>query len=386
MSLRSDDLDYDGVTERYAARSDDTFADLLHVELGDAVGDRHHELRAKRQARKVRSAARNNCSLNFAAQQDPRTHLPAGTNLLAHVFLHLHAPDPNVVKRYFTNILFKTPAKELLNETALKTINGAATPTKRRLEALRPPREDALRIFDAILALQPTQATFPDSDVMRRLVARQIGPVLANAIMPVLNPTDYTSERVEQLFRLIEAGLAPSVIRALPVLIRDSPDCEERVIRTIRRALVGRTRDEINGAVTAVDNWLSLPEDTNHPLPHRIVEQVVAAIANRREPNLGSLIWCARRLWSAGALPPEQRSSLIEALRDLFDETKYDRTKRTGQQAIALSMIRADCVRLAKHLASVGAIDSVIGDWIEVGRNDPLPEVRWALVDDDTTH
>ncbi len=133
------------------------------------------------------------------AQQDPQTHLPIGTHLLAHVFLHLPAPDPNAAARYFTDILFKAPTGDLLTEDALMSIHGAATPTKRRTEALRPAREDALRIFDTILALQPLQPNqtgLHGSDLMRRRLVREIGPVLANAILPVLNSNDCTNDRV----------------------------------------------------------------------------------------------------------------------------------------------------------------------------------------------
>jgi SIR2-like domain len=320
------------------------------------------------------------------AQQDAQTHVPRGTHLLAHVFLQLPAPDPNAPTRYFTDILFKAPASELLNEATLMAINGAATPTKRRLEAFRPARNDAIRIFDAILALKPsqrTQANLIDAETLRRRAARQIGPVLAKAIMPVLEPADYTNQRVEEIFRLIDAGLVPSAIGVLALVVRIRPEYEERTVKTIRRAIVGRNRDEIGAAVTAIENWLSLPADTNHPLPATIAEQVIAAIANRRETNLSNLIWCARRLLSAGALTPQQRLSLVEALRDLFDETKYDRIESTGQRGLLLSLIRAECVKLAKQLFSLGVTDSAITDWIEVGRTDPLPEIRWALTDDD---
>ncbi len=317
------------------------------------------------------------------AQHDPKTRLPIGTRLVAHVFLHLPAPDPNAARRYFMDVLYKAPVKELLTEASLIAINGAATPTKRRSEILRPPREDAVCIFDTILRLQPKQTNEPGADMMRKRVARCIGPVLTKAIMPALIPGDFTDARVEQLFQLIELGRVPSAIGSLAVLVRNRPDCEDRAVKTVRRAIVGRNRDEINGAVTAIDSWLSLPPDTNHPLPNSLIEQVVAAVANRREPQLGNLIWCARRLLSAGALSPDQQGALVEALRDLFEETKYDRSDWTGPRAISISVIRAECVKLAGTHSRRGAADTAITDWLEVGRTDPLPEIRWALIDDD---
>ena len=121
------------------------------------------------------------------------------------------------------------------------------------------------------------------------------------------------------------------------------------------------------------------PRNSNHPLPESIAGQVIAAIVNRRQTDLGSLIWCARRLLSAGALTADQRSLLVEALRDLFDETKYDRIKSTGQRELLLSLVRAECVKLAKQLSELGVTDPAITDWIDVGRTDPLPDVRGAL-------
>jgi hypothetical protein len=302
-----------------------------------------------------------------------------------HVFLHLPSPDPPAAARYFTDILFKAPVSDLLNEAALMAINGAATPMKRRTEVLRPVREDALRILDGILSLNAVPwPDLIDADVLRRRSARQIGPVLTKAILPVLEPSDYTDERLQKLFQLIDGGLVPSAIGVLPLVIRIRPEHEERAVKTIRRAIVGRSRDEVGGAVTAIENWLSLPQDTNHPLPTSVAAQVVAAVANRRETSLGNLIWCARRLLSAGVLTNEQRSSLVEALSDLLDETKYERVESTGPSTLLLSSIRAECVKLAKQWSNLGVTDSPIAEWMEVGRKDPLPEIRWAFTDDDT--
>ena len=101
------------------------------------------------------------------AQQDPKTHLPIGTNLVAHVFLDLPSPDVNAARRYFTEALFKAPAAtELLTQTNLMAIIGAATPNKRRTEAIRPPREDAVRLFDIMLTAQPSQTNELGADMI----------------------------------------------------------------------------------------------------------------------------------------------------------------------------------------------------------------------------
>ena len=202
------------------------------------------------------------------AQMDRQKNLPLGTNLLPHVFLDIPSQDhPNAAVRYFTDYLFKAPARDLLRGDALLAIIGAAIPTKRR-EALRPIREDALRLFDAILALKPVEGIHADLIDMgaRTHLARQIGPALAIAIMPVLEAADFNNERVEKLFQLIHTELVPSAIVALPLLVRMHPQCEQRTVKTIRRAIVGRNSGEVSAAVGAIDNWLSSPQELQSSL------------------------------------------------------------------------------------------------------------------------
>ena len=319
------------------------------------------------------------------SQPDPRTGLPISTNFAAHTFLNLPAPDPNVAARYFTDTLFKMPAHELLNDVnLLMAITGAATPTDRRSEPLRPSREEALRILDAIIALKPVEQTLPrlfDANMLKRAI-RQLGTALARAIMPVLQTSDYTETRIEALFRQIDTGVVSSAIEALPFLVSVRPELEERAVTTIRRAIVSRNPEEIRGAAIAIKSWLSLPEEAYRPLPASISDQVVAAIANRRETNLAPLMWCARSMLKAGSLTAANRSSLVEALRDLFDETTYGLIELGSRRELLLSSLRIECVKLARQLSALGVQDKAIADWIEVGQTDPLPEVRWAFADD----
>ena len=177
------------------------------------------------------------------ARRDARTGLPIDTSLLAHVFLQLPAPDADAARRYFADVLYKAQGNELLNDESLSAINGAATPTGRRSEVLRPPREDALRILDVLLNLQPRQTNELGVDMMRRRVARSIGPVISKAIMPVLNAGDFTDAQVDLLFRLIGSGLAPSAMGSLALLVRNRPDCEERAVgRSAAQLSVGTVR------------------------------------------------------------------------------------------------------------------------------------------------
>jgi len=88
-------------------------------------------------------------------------------------------------------------------------------------------------MFDAILSLQPFVPPSPDianAAAKNKYALNLLGQVLAKAIMPPLEEADYTNDRVDLLFHLIEGGLAPSVIGALPSLIRVRHDVETRLV------------------------------------------------------------------------------------------------------------------------------------------------------------
>ncbi len=72
----------------------------------------------------------------------------------------------------------------------------------------------------------------------RKVTARQIGPALTKSIMAALEPSDYTCDRVDNLFRLIDTGIAPSALQALPLLAQTQPAVRDRAIKAIRRALL----------------------------------------------------------------------------------------------------------------------------------------------------
>jgi hypothetical protein len=46
---------------------------------------------------------------------------------------------------------------------------------------------------------------------------------------------------------------------------------------------------------------------------------------------------------------------------------------------ISLSVLRAGCVKLARHLTAAGVQDEAITAWLDAYKTDPLHETRFAL-------
>lgn len=70
---------------------------------------------------------------------------------------------------------------------------------------------------------------------------------------------------------------------------------------------------------------------------------------------------------------------LDEALGDLIAETAYDRVDYDSRDAASVSLVRAECVRLARALQNSAAGGANADAWLSIADTDPLPEVRYAL-------
>ena len=185
------------------------------------------------------------------------------------------------------------------------------------------------------------------------------------------------------LLTLIDEAGAISAIHALPHFVSSDNDGTQRaVIQRIRRGLIARSSREVTAASSAVHLWIKLAQNKEAPaLPRQLIEQVVSAIETRRETGLHALLWCARRLVEVGALIPDDLERLASALGDLIVEIGYDRIGLESQEAITVSLKRAECVRLARALQTSGLDAVETNAWIEAARDDPLPELRFALLE-----
>jgi hypothetical protein len=70
---------------------------------------------------------------------------------------------------------------------------------------------------------------------------------------------------------------------------------------------------------------------------------------------------------------------LSDALGDLLAETAYETIDPDSREAVSVSLIRAECVRLAHTLDNLGTRGAQVPAWLSAADTDPLPEVRFAL-------
>ena len=153
---------------------------------------------------------------------------------------------------------------------------------------------------------------------------------------------------------------------------------------TTPSAIFTRVRTAVHtGAAWAFDIWIRLArDDAGHRLPPELVEQIMSAIEARRTVGLNLLLQCARRLVEEASIMTADQQRLVNALGDLIIEADYRRIDPESWAAVTVSLVRAECVRLAAALQASGQAGPEVDAWLESAAIDPLSEVRFALDDD----
>lgn len=268
-------------------------------------------------------------------------------------------------------------------EHYMRSLIGAAQ------DNLFPTPEQAVRIFDHITARRPASSAAADPWTKSVLasfhdrIRRWAGDGLALAIAPAMRGEDRTQARVHALLDLIAIASVKRARVALPYFVGDSDLATTKIVQAIRRGLIGPTFDDVAGATGAVEAWIRLEPNGTPVLSEQLVEQTISGVETRRETGLNCLLHCTRRLAEAKKLTGAHHARVADALGDLFAETAYETIDPESREAVSVSLIRAECIRLARTLEDLGAGGPSTQGWLLSADTDPLPEVRFALVDVD---
>lgn len=164
--------------------------------------------------------------------------------------------------------------------------------------------------------------------------------------------------------------------RLLPGLIKAMPDNAEMMTGLLRMGLASDENSRVRNAMSAVRDWVSGSAEGNMPpVSNALFSDIEAIIASRRRVGLADALWCATWIFDRGT--QEYRDTIstmvLMGLRRLAQETQY------GDYPLDedVPTIRTLCVQLASTMAKHGFEDDpTIRSWVEIGRNDPFPEVR----------
>ena len=318
---------------------------------------------------------------------------PAGTSLLVSTYAELPAPKGTDIVALVGTYLFASDISQILappiplssREIGSKAYHLLAISATSQ-GSLRPTAEQAARLFDGIVRWRPISTDGMDgmrAGLIRQLnegTPRSLSYILRNIVVPSLAAQDRTPERARGLLEFIRDVPAGVAVGALPYFCGDQSGMQAEIIHGIQQAIVGRTEEDVSGGALAVETWaLQGSACAGVAFPSQLADRVVSAVESGRETGLTMLLRCTRKLTVAGMLPEQTRSRASNALGDLLVEQNYGQIEPDSRRSVSVSLIRAECVRLAHALEDAGTSGVHSKAWLTVAEIDPLPEVRFAL-------
>ena len=308
--------------------------------------------------------------------------LPAadGINVQARLSARLFNADLREVMR------LRTPANTMEIATKIDHLNSLA---KAAEFGLTVPADVAVRMFDEIVVWEQQttdrQDPFATSFVNRfndgmRLAA---GYLLTTAVVPALRAEQRMEQRARNLMTFITRTRSWTSLGALPLFLSSAQQVRDDITSIVRRGLIGSESQHVGNAALAISGWAKLVRDGTVPeLPRSLIEQLMATLETCREIGLSAMLAAARTLLKDNFLLDEDFKRLLETLSMIRSEYRYENVDFDTMRAVSVSLVRAECVKLAAALKGCVADDGTLQGWIDDAKSDALPEVRFALSED----
>ena len=308
--------------------------------------------------------------------------LPTGTALLPHVFVGFPAP---------AGIDALTRARDHL----VSDLESLPTNLK-KLEAIahgasvfKPLFADAAAASKVVEHLLDHSRLDGYKEVFMRASRSElraaIARVVALAVVPAMPPGSISEALANRIIELSEESDMATLVFALPHFQVFGSALTDRAIERIRSGLAGLTWGETDASASAIVIWHDMhTSGGGSEVPTRLVEGLLNSLDARRDVGLLQALHAARRLCAAGFTSHDFPARVARAVVHITKASNYAGVDAIGRRAVSISKVRRECVLLADFLLPVAAAGLAVElrNWLESAKDDPLPEVRFALLDE----
>lgn len=290
------------------------------------------------------------------------------TGLFAYIYLMILAPVDQDV-RNLLQVYYNFSRKDRPSLYDLIAIQGAALLKEK---PLLPTKKQASSMLDYMLTLSP----LPESDSN---LFEWVGPTIADAILPVFSTKDWSDGLTEKMMTWIQREDIPSALQAAPQLVRLDDKIISTIESQIRRALFKRDKNAVHAALSTINRWINMGVEGYPKLPENLARGVVSIVSNLRYPKLHASLYIARLLVENSLINDDDINLLIYALEDLETEAAYANWNQEHAETHNLPFVRRNCILLAKAMMDNEFNHAQCQRWLEIMKDDPLPEVRYVL-------
>ncbi len=319
--------------------------------------------------------------------------LPVNTGLLTSAFAQLPAPEGIDAKARVRARLFERDLRQVMmlqgrfdSRDVSHKYDQLRSLVSINHVGLTLSSDVAARMFDEILDWEPQSLDRRDpfaASIVENFndsVRGYVGELLAIVVVPSMSTEDRSEQRVRALLAFAARTRSWRSLGALPNFVESAPMATTDILSAIRAGLTSSESKHVGSAALAITRWATLVRDgVLHEFPRPFVEQLIVIIESRQEAGLQPLLSAALSLLKEELLSTEDLSRLMNALAKIRLEFRYEGVDFDSMRAVLVSLVRAECVKLAKALKDRIEDDGTLHAWIDDAANDPLPEVRFSI-------
>ena len=318
------------------------------------------------------------------------TGLPKETSLFEWAFMVLPEPEPGLAEKRFRNRYLSNRESEENERELRDTLNQVGGAILN------------LRIHGKSLAFSETEEQFligilwqwsntpmpakknPSAFISRHSID-QFTIIEINGVSAILTEVQIPTDLAENLYQKMKglSDLGFSVFGLIPGLSMVLENRFDELTEIMRLGLISQNEDIAGTALQALDRWLLLaiePTSRVQTPPDDLVREIGVIIATRRRETLRFTLQMAKWIFDKGSDVQKQiiQNMTLNGLTCLLEELRYDR-ENLGQSD-DLPDLRNYSVQLASSMSEHGFKDNdTIDRWLQVAKDDPLPELRYAL-------
>ena len=192
-------------------------------------------------------------------------------------------------------------------------------------------------------------------------------------------PSDLAGKLYRLVAELIDSGMPAYSI--LPGIANVSENLREDIGLLMSTGLASDDRKMGESAMWSLHNWMRFAADRAldfvAPQKH-LIREIGVSIATRRRTVLGQALYAAKWVFEDGSEDAREaiRDLVLRGLGYLSEELRYDREDPfDGRLDVPLARWRS--IQVARAMAGQGLGEHpVVRRWLQLGMDDPLPEVR----------
>ena len=184
---------------------------------------------------------------------------------------------------------------------------------------------------------------------------------------------------LEQAQELVDSGVP--AYRHLPGIVNVANNLREDVALLMSTGLASNNDKMARSAMFSLHDWMCFSADPVLEFttpPQHLVHELGIAVAARRSTVLAAGLDAAKWVFEEGSENQREtiRDSVLQGLGYLAEELRYDREDAFGEE-LDIPLTRWRSAQVARALAMQGMSEHpIVLRWLEIGKGDPLPEVR----------